>query len=455
MLVSDIAPTEQFTGGIVLEQIMKSLECSRIDLRILVDAQIKDYRISKLSNYGDISWFAKPNENWTGIPKFLAKQGERFAKKESSAIASILLREISRNRPDHLIFVIQGQTSIRIAEELAKVGIPYTCIHWDPWRWWAKAHKIPKIFDLEISKSYGVVNASGFHLVPTDAFAAHYAIDKDRSLPLFPSMSEQVSSEVQKQGAVKIAFVGQYYAKKQIDYFLSRLDDLGWIIENRPIELHIFGKEKIFVGANFVNHGWLNYAALTTAISEYDFALLPYPEWEDAPDAFNTSFPSKLSTYISANLPILYVGPKGSSVESIIEQCGIELSHQFSERELFKAIQKLIANRTAFQEQGAMVYRHYFSKEAQSSLLAEWKSRNSIIDSYEKGRHFFVPKTIRSHVYIGISLKYYSIILRSLLVIQPRRVISLLRFGPINLVNKLLYKMIKLLKRLLLKNVAL
>ena len=68
MLVSDIAPTDQFTGGIVLEQIMKSLECSRIDLRIIVDAKINNYRVSRLSNYGDISWFIKPNENWNGVP---------------------------------------------------------------------------------------------------------------------------------------------------------------------------------------------------------------------------------------------------------------------------------------------------------------------------------------------------------------------------------------------------
>ena len=455
MLVSDMAPTDQFTGGIVLEQIMKSLECSRIDLRILVDAKLANYRVSRLSNYGDISWFIKPNENWNGVPKLLARRGERFAKNESLAIASILLRDISRNRPDHLILVIQGQTSIRIAEELAKVGIPYTCVHWDPWRWWAKAQKVPKISDSEISHSYGVINASGFHLVPTAAFAAHYKIEQERFLPLFPSMSDQVTSEVLKESVIKVAFVGQYYAKKQIDHFLSTLDHLGWKFENRPVELHIFNKEIKFVGKNFVNHGWMNYEALPTIISECDFALLPYPDSEEAPDAFNTSFPSKLSTYISANLPILYLGPKGSSVESIVEQCGVELCHLFSAEELTLAIEALIVNRTTFQDQGKAIYREYFSREAQGSLLSEWKRLNSISDTYEKGRHNFAPKTIRSYLHVGISRKYYSLIFQNLFGVQPKKIIGLLRLGPFGLLKKILRSMIHRLKKLSMKIISL
>jgi hypothetical protein len=427
MLVSDIAPTPSFTGGIVLEQLVKTLQNCRIDMRILVDNDMSDYRISKDSNLGEVLWFIKPNEGWNKTSKYLIQFGEWFATKESKSISTVILRDISRNRPDHLVLVIQGQSSIRIANDLIKTGIPYTCIHWDPWTWWAKEHNVPANINQEISALYAQINSGGFHLVPTANFASHYKIEADRFLTLYPSIGNQITNPAEKSNTIKIAFVGQPYAKRQLDYFFSKLEDINWILDGKDIEVHTFGAGTNLYFPNLKDHGWVNYEALPEIITRFDFALLPYPDNERVPDAFNTSFPSKLVTYITANLPILYVGPAESSVDLFMKGIGIQLTYDYGAEELMSSFHNLIHNRAFYQSGGAGLFEKYFSKDSQKEIIRKWRVNNQIKDQFTVGRHEFVPKNIRSYHRVALDRKYFSIIIKKVFGIKLKLVFSFMR----------------------------
>ncbi len=428
MLVSDIAPTPSFTGGIVLEQLVKTLQGCRIDMRILVDNDMSDYRISKTSNLGEIFWFIKPNEDWNKTPKYLIQSGERSAINESKSISTVILRDISRNRPDHLVFAIQGQSSIRIAHDLIKTGIPYTCIHWDPWSWWAKEHNVPASINKEISALYAQINSGGFHLVPTANFASHYKIEADRFLTLYPSIGNQITNTAEKTNAVKIAFVGQPYARKQLDYFFSKLEDINWILDGKNIEVHTFGPGTKFYFPNLKDHGRENYEVLPEIISRFDFALLPYPNNESAPNAFNTSFPSKLVTYITANLPILYVGPAKSSVDLFMKDIGIQLTHDYGAEELVSSFHSLIHNRASYQLGGTRLFEKHFSKDSQKEIIRKWRVSNQIKNQFFVGRHEFVSRNIRSYDQITLDRKYFSIIIKKVFGITLKSAFSFLTF---------------------------
>lgn len=442
MLVSDIAPTPSFTGGIVLEQLVKRLEHCRIDMRILVDNDMSDYRISKASNLGEIFWFIKPNEGWNKVSKYLIPLGEKFAASESKSISALIARDISRNRPDHLVFVIQGQSSIRIANELIKTGIPYTCIHWDPWSWWAKEHYVPTKINQEISALYSQINSSGFHLVPTSNFASNYKIEDERFLTLYPSIGSQITKPSDESNTIKIAFVGQPYAKKQLNYFFSKLEDLNWILNGKNIEVHTFGTGTNLFYPHLKHHGWVNYEVLPEIISGFDFALLPYPDTESVPDAFNTSFPSKFVTYITANLPILYVGPAKSSVDTFVKTIGIELTHEYSLEELISSIHNLTNYRASYQLKGAQLYEKYFSNNSQERVIREWMERNHIENHFIEGRHEFVSKSIRSYDQTILEQKYFSIIISNVFGINLRTVFLFLRIRMMQKLKKTIRKLI-------------
>lgn len=426
LLITDMAPTSEFTAGIILEQFVRKLSGFQVDLSVLVDRNLPNYHVSRSATLGQINWFPKPNENWVSVPKLFANVGEWLSIRESLSISKIVLKSISRHAPDHLIFVIQGQSSIRVAAELAKTGIPYTCIHWDPWSWWAKFNFVPEKFENEINKAYRELTSVGLHIVPTSNFGKVMGTNELDTYVLYPFVAELNSSSAINLETLRFVFVGQPYAQSEINQLLKVLDESHWEFEGCKIELHTYGSKTIGRSSpNIIEHGYVDYQLLPELINDFDIAILPYPGNLDIPDAHLMSFPSKLATYVTAGLPVLYIGPEKSSVSNIVERCGTALSSRFNSEDFHRAVNFLIDNQVNIHQNILWTYNEFFSEQRQSRLVAGWIKAAGLAPNFTNIS--FKPKKmkIREHARGDSETKFFSILLKRFFSATPKRIVFL------------------------------
>jgi hypothetical protein len=443
-LISDMAPTTEYTAGIVLEQLMNQLDGSRVDLSILVDTHIVNYRVSRSSTIGNVSWFVKPNENWERVPAGVARLGEYFANAETNHIIKELMASISRNRPDHLIFVIQGQTTIRIAQELSKIGIPFTLIHWDPWTWWSREKRIPSHLSSQLEIAYSKISTSGYNLLPTPQFGQDLDLNESQMKVLFPAIDIVQTRNSTEKPLIQLVFIGQAYAINEIRSVIAALDQLGWKVDGRGIELHTFGQDPLpFLRPGIHFHGWINYLNIRDRIKEFDVALLPYPSPKDVPDVHRLSFPSKLVQYIASLVPILYVGPEQSSVASLVDQCGHSLGSSFSAAEFSAALVDLRINHLKIQSNMRRIHADKFSKAAQAEVVSQWLSDIGVTKDFDVSQR--PPKGLRIRLYphVRISIRYKSIHLAKLFQIRPNLILTKFRNISIRRIKSLIKLILK------------
>jgi len=146
-------------------------------------------------------------------------------------------------------------------------------------------------------RDYGIDSVSIVHGINRDLWHAGLA-------------SPRVSNEL------IIVFAGSLYAKREWNALLDAVETTNAIIAKRRVVIRYFGQfpRTGVRKAPFVEFmGTLPPDVTLRALSGADIAYLPY--WFDEKYSYvvRTSFPSKLSTYLAAGLPVLYHGPKDSS----------------------------------------------------------------------------------------------------------------------------------------------
>lgn len=116
---------------------------------------------------------------------------------------------------------------------------------------------------------------------------------------------------------LNIGFAGSMYARTSSNAFLDALDSVNWHVGGRRVRIHYFGSDLILKGikqpADVRYLGWRPEAEVVEALSRTDLLYLPY--MFDGKDDMRArlSFPTKLSTYLSARRPIFYHGPEYSA----------------------------------------------------------------------------------------------------------------------------------------------
>jgi hypothetical protein len=386
LFISDIAPTSEFTAGIILERIVESFEQNfLLKFFVIHDRFLGNYTVSKSIGTSELYWTSKPREDWSPLatlPKLFTNLGERFAEDDAKVILEDIRMQISRERPDHIVIVIQGQTTILIADALQMLNIPTTYIHWDIWDWWAKSHGLSKQMDSTTKVRLNKIAELGYHLVPTAEFANFYGISSDRFVALYPSMlDERIVDVYQSAERIEIAFAGQGYAEREILSLITALDSIDWSVGGKSIVLNTFGNTQIKStnrNANIINRGWFHYTQLPRAMANCHFAFLPYPSVYTMEGVAKTSFPSKLAAYSSGNLPVIYLGPKPTPTSSVSEQIGIALDMDVKSTEIIGAIKNILNNRREYLVRNTEIFNLYFSNAAFRKSLNEWLASNNL-----------------------------------------------------------------------------
>jgi len=386
LIISDIAPTPDFTAGIIMERIIQCIEDNfLIKFFILHDRSLGNYHVSRYLKSSELFWTTKPREDWSALrnlPNYFVRLGERISEEDAEGIATDIKVQISREMPQHLIVVIQGQSSIKLAESLYELRIPTTYIHWDLWDWWQVAHGLSGELHRVTKERLKLIASHGFHLVPTEEFANYYEISAERFMPLFPSLAEKTTA-INKRPTekIEIAFAGQGYAIYEIQKLISALDSIDWNLDGQRINLNLFGKIHLNsknINSSITNRGWFHYRDLPSELSNCDLAFLPYPSGGVMSQVAFTSFPSKLCSYSTAKLPILYIGPTLTPTAILSASIGISLDSNTSETEVVDALRNILKNKKEFQQNNEAVFSKYFSGDAFRRTLKGWSLANEL-----------------------------------------------------------------------------
>jgi glycosyltransferase involved in cell wall biosynthesis len=389
LLICDILPTSSHTAGIVLKQFLSHFPAqNEIHTYNVHSDGIVSYTVSERVT-GSMRWTRKPQEEWKA-PNFLKVFLEGISSREAIKIADDILKEISRQKPDHIIIVIQGQTMIRIANELRKHEIEFSTIHWDPFSWWMYHNKIPKRLESIHNELVQNLSRMKVHLVPSTNYANYLKLPENNFQVIGLAQENFLNSNDHADGVYRFVFSGQMYAKKELLFFIEYLDQIDWKIQDLKLELHIYGSNLNSKHENVFWHGWVVPEKLQRELVRYDCAVLPYPSDEPLKETAANSFPSKLVTYIGADLPVLYLGSTTHPFNKDLLS-NISLAIINDPASLQGAIQRCMSLGGTYSKIREQLFTKYFSSEAQKIAVHKYLERSGLDSS---GDCLIIPESV-------------------------------------------------------------
>jgi hypothetical protein len=367
LIISDVLPTETHTAGIVLNQFINFLPANFEILTYNIQSDgLETYPVSSRVT-GKLRWTRKPQENWRA-PRILLNLLDSFSAYETNLIVKDLAREVSRQSPDLIYLVMQGQTMFRIAVGLNKQGIGFSTFHWDPLSWWLHFNKGPKKLEKLLSYVTPILNSSGHHILPSRKYAEYLKLTRDNYSVFNLSHNLLENNYKPKDGVMRICFSGQAYAEKELSFFVEVLEKCNWTLTDFKVELHVFGNAFLGHSKNIFHHGWIEPSKLVKQLSVFDCSLLPYPSGNEFQDVSRYSFPSKYSTYIAASLPVLFIGgletPFSDMHNTSVRQVVIG-----DDYELISALESIQKNRNVYEKSISEIFDLNFSSKSQENLV--------------------------------------------------------------------------------------
>lgn len=119
-----------------------------------------------------------------------------------------------------------------------------------------------------------------------------------------------------------IGFAGSVTARSAFEMLLATLDRCDWTLAGKPVVLRVMGSRfdlRSDRPRRIECCGWRSVAETIELLSQCDAAYLPQPfepEWS----AFaRLSFPTKLTTYLAAGVPLVLHAPTGASLPAFLD----------------------------------------------------------------------------------------------------------------------------------------
>lgn len=374
LLLTDIPPCDNFTAGLVLSAMVRLVPRDEICIFSVTNPAL-DMRLGEEFANIPIEMHAKPNENWSWLPRrrsmralssAAAFAGEKFI--ETAIIPGLIRKAVKFGQEQHVDrvwAVLQGQTTIRMAEAVAqKLGVPLHTHVWDPFSWWAKAHGVDRFhtrgvqtqFDKAIAASQGVATAS----VPmAELYKQRFGVS---AIPVIAShhksMAQQPAADISssREKPLVIGMAGQFYAANEWLQLLLALRSSGWQVAGRPVRAVVLGPQQPpgtpDPHVSFL--GWKSQKDAAFILSQCDILYCPYPFDPGMKEVSQYSFPSKLVLYLSAGRPIVFHGPDYSSPAKYIRnhRCGL-VATTLAATAIYNELERLVSDPESYREMAA------------------------------------------------------------------------------------------------------
>jgi len=328
LLLTDVPPCHQFTGGMVLNSMVSFMPIDQVALCAVVNPILK---------------FDIPPE-LHGIPKLILKKPRELSYRifdnvlgkisaflfelvQGLNVRYKLLPQIAdfakKHQVDALWVVIEGQTMLRLSKGLSeKLSIPLFPQIWDPFELWLRSNGIDRWtqrrllaeFDKVIAHSTSCATASWRM---SEAYNEKYGV---KNQPVIAGLAKELARKpaiaIHDRGDFIIGIAGQIYSEDEWHFLIEALNKVNWNIANRQIRLRVLSggfQSYTQKPANFEYLGWQSQEDTLRILADCDLLYLPYWFAEEFRKESTYCFPSKLVTYFASGRPVFCHAPDYSS----------------------------------------------------------------------------------------------------------------------------------------------
>lgn len=360
LLLSDIPPCKDYTGGLFLDQLCRLLPEGSLACFATVNPHLHA-RLSPDLDWIPIEYYEKPNEmagrplprQLGGISAFAQESYHTLVKNRK-----IVKRAVEFGRrfgADTIWCLLEGQTMMQTALPIAEgLGARLRTQVMDPPYFWLREHRLDRVSAARILRRFDqALRASVTCAAASWAMAEQYQLDYGtRAVPVVPGFDLKralpPSTALGSGSEFSIGLAGQTYAIKEWQALIRALSSVDWRIHGRDVKIRLLGRETQLrtdsrMRVEFL--GWNSQAETLRILSETDVLYCPYwfdPKFEvDA----RLCFPAKLTTYFAAGRPVLFHGPEyASPARFLCENDAGSLCHSLEPSEIIAALDRLASD---------------------------------------------------------------------------------------------------------------
>lgn len=392
LLLTDVPPSTNFSGGLVLAQACKLLPRGSIACFCVLNPDLQRIDLDPELAGMPLEYVAKPRETgyrgsgpMVGLKSFLIERTRQIvATPELLTRASQFAR---RHKVDVIWAVLQGQTMIRLTGRLAHhLKLPLYTHVWDPLTWWLEANQVDNWhrkaalaeFDHVLRSSQACATASW---AMSQEYERRYGI---RSIPLISchdrNWAQSPAPRLHDDSILVIGMAGQFYADVEWHTLVRCLNNVGWELAGRQVRMLVLGH---YIPASDIPEGRCDFLgwhtqreAIRILAEQADVLFCPYPFAPQMAEVARLSFPSKLVSYLAAGRPVLFHGPRTSSPAHYIEDRHVGLVTAGSgEPHIFDALNELACNSTLYADLAMRAQQAFatdFTLESMRARLLEF-----------------------------------------------------------------------------------
>ncbi|MCZ4294801.1 ATP-binding protein [Vibrio sinaloensis] len=416
LLLSDIPPCENLTAGLVLSALVRFVPKDSICFYIVSNPSVEIELSPEFANI-PMRMETKPNENWNFLPQrrslkkfsslatfFAEKVGESFIVKKRIADSV----EFGKSQGvDRVWAVLQGQTTIRMAESVAKgIGVPLHSHVWDPFSWWADAHALDGFTRRSTQAKFdSAIKSSKFVAAASEPMAELYSSTFNvNSVPLIASHSLELAKspqvDIPDDNCILIGMAGQFYASTEWECLLKMLKCSRWRIGKRKVKVVVMGPQRppgCYNDSNVKFLGWKNQEDAASILSLCDALYCPYPFDDKMKEVSSYSFPSKFVLYLAAGKPIIFHGPVYASPTKYITKrsCGIAVCSLLPTA-LYNAFEKLVNEEQRYKEiaeNAQEAFKKDFTLLSLRESFSQFIGSDDLLTTSQNKQHFLDPTT--------------------------------------------------------------
>ena len=405
LFISDYAPTESNSGGLVM---LEQLDF----LRRYLTADILVYNSSSITYDASIQTSAQIHIR-SKFGELQLNIQNKFVKRSLEILFHALILKpwlfiekrklqllVDNAGYDTVFVTVQGLYLAKLLNMVHFRDDSVVIQYWDPDSWWALNHNFSKQSTLEIKREHKTLNESSAVrkiLVPSQGMAESLTLksaDLNRKLQVFYPALKAVTgicdspssfNRIRDRHKHLLLFMGNVYTLPELLLLVETVVALNDTDPNLDLAFVIIGPtpgdpvHDLFTEITNVHSEIylverLSPSEIDSCLRLADINFLPYPFTNR--QLVEESFPSKFSKYLGAKKPILFLTPDYSSLSRMLRDAGISIGHVVvpSKTNIRNSLLQILESKESQNLQINQLIglgAKYFSKEKQHKILSE------------------------------------------------------------------------------------
>ncbi len=365
LLVSQCAAGAGHVGEVVLADILRArgagkIHCVSLRAPARAEADLSAEAMTVLSRFDEpLRAAAQGRMRW--LADFAAAAQQHAAR---APLCAELAQIASQQQSQVLLLVMNSPAMIQVAARLAQqTNLPLLLLVWDDVAQVAQQFGLGRFSSWLLRRQFArALGAAAAVAVVSETMAADYRAQYGaHTLFLRHGRSRAARQSARTEAQeILIGFAGAMHGRRAFNSLVAALDSVDWHFEGLPVRLRITSpslRVSSSAHARLEYLGWGDEQRSFELLQEADIAYLPHPFEAHLRPVARYSFPTKLSSYLAACLPVLAHAPADSSVASFFHDHPVgACCDSLEPPAVLAALKAVWTNRERFREQAELVH---------------------------------------------------------------------------------------------------